>query len=466
MLLTLSATGLFAYDLSKIQWTKGIQEFNLKNGLKVYIKEEHSVPLVGVAVMYKSGFRTDDINGHSGLSHLLEHMLFKSTKNFMRDEIDKQLTEFGADFNGFTSYDKTLYYEVLPVAGLETAIRIEADRMNNALFLPDEFKTEVGVVLSELRLDETDPGMKLSRAIETNLWGKHPFAYSYGTLEDVGKADRDYLFNEVYKKFYCPNNAVLVIVGDISAKDAMAMVETYFGGFAANPKLPAEKLLPLVKKPGVHIQIEGVAKEDFGYQIFFLPKYDENDPEYYTLSFIQDSGIVGGMGYWATPDGGMAYMDYSQQPDYPAETLNTNLLMQNFEYYKNKLIYQELLGYDSIKSIMMNICGYARYGTYKNYEKAMAYYDKLTAPEVVKAILKYFSRENCSTAFFKATKKDARAVPQASSQAQEGDRTKIDLSEFENPTPEALAKAKDNNKSFYKLTIASLEKYLSTVKGN
>lgn len=211
------------FDISKLSLDRNVQEYTLSNGLKVLIKEENSVPLVGFSVTYKVGFRNENVNGKTGLTHLVEHMMFKGTRNYKKGEIARTFDDAGVHFNAYTAYDKTSYFEILPKGGLETVIKIESDRMENSILAPDEFKSEDKVVLSEIKRYESNPGNMLERKLLGSIYKDHPYAFMYGAISDVEKAERDYVYNLIYKKYYCPNNAYIVIVGDIKADEGMSL---------------------------------------------------------------------------------------------------------------------------------------------------------------------------------------------------------------------------------------------------
>jgi zinc protease len=206
----------------------------LRNGLKVLIQEVHSAPVVSFMVWYKVGSRNEGA-GVTGISHLLEHMMFKGTPKFGKGEIARQLQRNGASFNAGTSIDYTNYYEVLAADRLELAMEIEADRMANALIPEEEHRLEMTVVRSELERNEDSPHRALYSELFAQAFKAHPYHWpTIGWRSDV-EAIRTEQIREYYKTHYMPNNATVVVVGDVGRENALALVERYFGAIERGP---------------------------------------------------------------------------------------------------------------------------------------------------------------------------------------------------------------------------------------
>jgi zinc protease len=217
--------------------TAGVRETMLPNGLKVLTKEVHSAPVVAFQVWYKVGSRNEH-TGITGCSHLLEHMLFKGTKRYAVGEISRTLSVNGARFNAQTSSDYTSYFETLSSDRLELAMQIESDRMVNSLIDPHQFKSEMTVVRSELEGHENDPGDLLYRAVWATAYQVHPYHWPViGWRVEVENVPRDALY-AYYKRYYGPNNATVIIVGDFDTNRALAMVRQYFGTIRPIPNPP------------------------------------------------------------------------------------------------------------------------------------------------------------------------------------------------------------------------------------
>lgn len=209
--------------------TAGVKETVLPNGLKVLTKEVHSAPVVSFSVWYKVGSRNEH-TGITGVSHLLEHMMFKGTQQKYRvGEISRTLFVNGANFNASTYYDWTNYYETLAADRLELAMQIESDRMVHSTIDSGELKKEMTVVRSELEGNENNPGTLLFQAVTSAAFDRHPYQWPViGWRSDVENVPHSAIYN-YYKTHYGPNNATVVIVGDFKTDQALALVRKYFG---------------------------------------------------------------------------------------------------------------------------------------------------------------------------------------------------------------------------------------------
>jgi zinc protease len=217
--------------------TAGVQETVLPNGLTVLVKEVRSAPVVSFSVWYRVGSRNEH-TGITGVSHLLEHMLFKGTQQFRLGEIARTLSLSGASFNASTYYDWTNYYATLASDRLELAMRIEADRMVNSRIDKADLESEMTVVRSELEGGENSPGRLLWQGVTSMAFQAHPYRWPViGWRSDVENVSRDAIYR-YYRTHYGPNNAVVVLVGDVAAADAVRLARKYFGPLKAIPKPP------------------------------------------------------------------------------------------------------------------------------------------------------------------------------------------------------------------------------------
>ncbi len=215
-----------------------IQEFRLDNGLEVLILEDHAVPLVTVQVWYRVGSRNER-PGITGISHFLEHMMFKGTAKYGPGTYSQLVQRYGGTQNAFTSYDMTAYYAVLPAARLELALDLEADRMTNLLFDPNEIKAEREVVKEERRLRENTPTGPMHEELSALAYKAHPYHWpTIGWMSDIEDITREDLLAH-YKTHYVPNNATLIVVGDVTAAQTMEAVQRSFGAIPNGPTHPA-----------------------------------------------------------------------------------------------------------------------------------------------------------------------------------------------------------------------------------
>jgi zinc protease len=217
--------------------TAGVQETVLPNGLTVLVKEVRSAPVVSFSVWYRAGSRNEH-TGITGVSHLLEHMLFKGTRQYRLGEIARTLFLNGAAFNASTYYDWTNYYATVAADRLELAMRIEADRMVNSRIDKADLDAEMTVVRSELEGGENSPGRLLWQAVVSVAFQAHPYNWPViGWRSDVENVPRDAIYR-YYRTHYGPGNAVAVVVGDVTAADALRLLRQHFGPIKAIPKPP------------------------------------------------------------------------------------------------------------------------------------------------------------------------------------------------------------------------------------
>ena len=218
---------------------EGIKEYELTNGLRILLMPDASQTNIAVNIVYKVGSRHEGY-GESGMAHLLEHMLFKQCKKFV--DIKKAIADKGTSANGTTWYDRTNYYEILSASdeNLRWAIDMEADRMVNSKILPEELKKEFSVVRNEFEIGENYPSGVLNERVISAMYLWHNYGKStIGSKEDIERVKAENL-KVFYKKYYQPDNAVLIIAGKFDEKKALAYCQQYFGPL---PK-PTRKLQP------------------------------------------------------------------------------------------------------------------------------------------------------------------------------------------------------------------------------
>ena len=217
-----------------------VHELMLDNGMKVLVKQDKRAPIAVLQLWYRVGTSYEH-EGITGLSHALEHMMFKGTKTSPSGQFEEILSENGARNNAFTSQDYTAYYEVLAKDRIEVAFKLESDRMRNLVLDADEFKKEIEVVKEERRMRTDDnPVSSMREQFNAVAFMNSPYrAPVIGWMVDLDTMQLDDL-RDWYKKWYAPNNATLVVVGDVDPKNIQALAEKYFA------KIPKSKL-PIVK---------------------------------------------------------------------------------------------------------------------------------------------------------------------------------------------------------------------------
>jgi zinc protease len=200
---------------------------HLSNGLKVVVNEVHTAPLVSVWCWYRVG-SGDEGPGLTGVSHWVEHMNFKGTVNIPREQMKGIVERFGGMWNGYTWIDQTTYLETAGRAALDQMLFIEAERMAYGLYEPAECESERTVVISELQGGENDPDQLLETEVTASAFRAHPYGHpTIGWIEDLRAMTREDLYG-FYRRFYIPNNATLVVVGDVDGSDVMRRAEKHF----------------------------------------------------------------------------------------------------------------------------------------------------------------------------------------------------------------------------------------------
>jgi zinc protease len=200
----------------------------LANGLKVLVSPVHTAPLVSVWCWYRVGSR-DEGPGRTGVSHWVEHMNFKGTTNIPRDQMKGLVERFGGMWNGYTWIDQTTYVETAGRDALDQLLFIEAERMANGIYEPDDCESERTVIISELQGGENDPDQLLDQEVTAMAFRAHPYRHpTIGWLSDLRSMSRDDLYGH-YRRFYIPNNATLVVAGDVDPDEALSKVDAMMG---------------------------------------------------------------------------------------------------------------------------------------------------------------------------------------------------------------------------------------------
>jgi len=205
-----------------------VRETVLDNGLTVLVRELHTAPLASVWCWYKVGSK-DEGPGLTGVSHWVEHMNFKGTRQIPRDEVKGLIEQFGGTWNGYTWIDQTAYIETASTDALDRMLFIEAERMDACLYDPADCESERTVIISELQGGENDPEERLDQEVTAAAYKAHPYRHpTIGWIGDLQSMTRDDLYGH-YRRFYIPNNATLVVVGDVDTDDTLRRIEHHFG---------------------------------------------------------------------------------------------------------------------------------------------------------------------------------------------------------------------------------------------
>jgi zinc protease len=264
-------------------------QFQLGNGLKLIVREDHRAPTVAHMVWYRAG-SMDEVNGKTGVAHVLEHMMFKGTDKVKAGEFSRLVAAVGGRENAFTSRDYTAYFQQVEQSKLEDVIKLEADRMSNLNFDDAEFLKEIQVIMEERRLrTEDNPSSLLNESLMATAYMSSPYRHPVigwmNDLQNMKASDaRDW-----YRSWYAPNNATVVITGDVDSKKVLGLVEKYYGVASAH-ELPVRK--PQIEPPQKGIkqtQVKAPADSAQLSMAWKAPRLEPgklDDPEPYALELL------------------------------------------------------------------------------------------------------------------------------------------------------------------------------------
>jgi len=270
-------------------------EHVLSNGMKVIVKEDRRAPVVVSMVWYRAG-SMDESTGTTGVAHVLEHMMFKGTRSLEPGEFSRTIARAGGRDNAFTNRDYTAYYQQLHKSNLSLALELEADRMANLQLSEAEFAKEIRVVMEERRLRADDqPRSLLYERLLASAWQAHPYRTPViGWMNDLENMRVDDA-RDWYQRWYAPNNATLVVVGDVSAREVVQAAQQYFGPIPART-LPIRK--PALEPPqnGIRrVTLKAPAELPYLLMAWHVPRLEDVDADrdayaLWVLSALLDGG--------------------------------------------------------------------------------------------------------------------------------------------------------------------------------
>jgi zinc protease len=448
----LAAASTAAAPSPSLSLTQGVKKTVLANGLTVLTKEVRTAPVVSVQVWYRVGSR-NEIPGGNGVSHQLEHLLFKGTQA-RPIQFGRLFSALGSESNAFTSYDETAYFGTVERSKLGALMTLEADRMQNTIIGPEQLKSEKRVVISELQGYENSPSFRLSRAVMQAAFPNSPYGMAVGgSKADVEKFTVEQVQNH-YKTYYRPENATLVVTGDFKTAAALKLAEQTFGKIskAAKP-LPSAKTNPSVrpsllpsKKPIVLKQPGSTALLEAVY-----PLPNVNHPDVPAIDLMDavltggrssrlyqdlvETGLTSSVGASASQMIGLGWYSISAvaaagQPLSRVETV----LQQSLSEIRQKPVTAEelqraklqfraslILGNQDISSQATQL-GYNETvaGDYRYIDRYLAAMERVTPEDILRVAQTYLKPEQQTIGFFEPTLPDGK--PGASS-AGSGGRT-------------------------------------------
>ncbi|NOS98818.1 MAG: insulinase family protein [Methylotenera sp.] len=271
-----------------------VQEFKLDNGLKILVQEDHRSPVVVSQVWYRAG-SIDEVNGKTGVAHVLEHMMFKGTHKVPAGQFSRFIAAAGGKENAFTSTDYTCYFQQLEKSHLPLSFKLEADRMANLNLTKADFDKEIKVVMEERRWRTDDkPQSLVNEAFQGTIYRAHPYSRPVvGFMNDLENMTFEDA-REWYHTWYAPNNATLVVVGDVKADEVYKLAQQYFGKL--KPKvLPARK--PQVEPAQIgerRLVIKAPAKQAYLLMGYHVPALKDADKDWEPYALEVLAGVLSG----------------------------------------------------------------------------------------------------------------------------------------------------------------------------
>jgi len=264
------------------------EEFTLENGLHCVVVENHKAPIVKSMVWYKAG-SVDESYGKGGSAHLLEHLMFRGTDKVKDGRFNTIMEENGVQSNAFTSYDFTAYHQFADISRLEVLLALEADRMRNLNFSDEAFAAEQKIVVQERKQTvENNPSSEFYERLNLLFWGNSPYGQPIGGFSDEIMALTAGDMRAFYRKFYAPNNAILVLSGDIDVQTAKPLVEKYFAKLKAEKierAIPVDMRAPFNETLQMSLPDVKTIKVE---QRFMLPHYEESQPSFYAYLLLAE----------------------------------------------------------------------------------------------------------------------------------------------------------------------------------
>ena len=408
-------------------------EHTLDNGMKIIVKEDHRAPVMVSQVWYKVGSSYEH-NGITGVSHVLEHMMFKGTKKLGPNEFSKIIAENGGRENAFTGRDYTAYFQTMEKRRLPVSMELEADRMRNLVLLEEEFKKEVQVVMEERRMRTEDNPQSLTyEQFTATAYVNSPYHHPViGWMDDLENMELDDLA-QWYQHWYAPNNATLVVAGDVNAGEVFALAEKYFGKLPAGDVPKTKPRQEIEQKGERRIVVKAPAQLPYlimGYKVPSLKDAAEPWEPYalevmaavldggnsarFARELVRGSEIAADIGtsydavsphqelfmFSGTPNQGKKIGDLEQAIDKQLNKLKTQLVTQaELDRVKAQVVAGKVYEKDSIfyQAMTIGLLETTGFG----WPLAEEYLDKIKAvtPEQVREVAKkYFISDNLTVA--------------------------------------------------------------------
>ena len=409
---------LFGIDNSKIG------EHVLDNGLKVITYEMHTSPVIFSRLTYDVGSKYEVLN-QTGISHIVEHMMFKGTKRFPKGTIAELISANGGVFNAFTSNDITVYYELLPKNKIELAFDIESQRMYKCEFDPEEFDSEIKVIMEERKQRTENQAVGIRREeLNTILYKSHPYRNPViGWMEDIENITRDMAYAH-YKKYYTPNNATLVLTGDFITEEILTVVKQYFEEIPKGPQLDTPRFFNVEQdgKKVLEFKHPDILNESISMYFPAPTRFQEDGAALYVLGNIFSSrsatsrlykrlvrqeklckGTGGGLGFSKDPR--PFSVNASLLPGSSLDEVESiiweeidslkNYMVADYDLQKikNKLAFKELTGDQYISKVGDRIATYENYIGWKYINRWDDMVAAVTKDDIMRVANQYFDKD-------------------------------------------------------------------------
>lgn len=404
-----------------------IREYVLDNGLKVIISEDHKVPLATFQIWYRIGSR-DESSGKTGLSHLLEHMMFKGTPKYGSKVFSKIIQRNGGIDNAMTSRDYTMYFQTMSSDRIGVSIDLESDRMTNLVIDEKETLAERNVVAEERRMrHEDDPQNALFEKMVATAFMSHPYRRPViGWMSDILSIQRDDLYSH-YKRYYAPDNAFIVVAGDVNPEETLRKIKASFGeikkgnlqtsSVTKEPEQKGEKRIYLKREAEVPSVIIGYHTPSFPHEDSYALEIlstilsgGKSSRLYKSLVYEKKLSLDAGAEYssmyidpfmfffWANSAPGREIPDVEKAVYAEVEGIkNTPPSEKEVQKAKNQIESSFIFGQDSLYMQAMNIGRFEILGSWRLMDKYLDGIRKVTPEEVQRAAKKYLTEENRTT---------------------------------------------------------------------
>lgn len=436
ILICLSSSQIQAQTIekSKSELTRSTFETTLKNGLKVIIREDHRAPMVMTQIWYKIG-SADESGNTLGISHVLEHMMFKGTSKVPNDEFTRISRIYGGSINAATFTNYTNYYQLYPKAYFPMALELEADRMSNLLLRQKDFEPEIKVVMEERR-QRTEDNPR-SRAFERFKWISYPTSHYRQPVIGHMKTLNNIQLNDVkqwYKTWYTPNNAILVIVGDVESEQALLQVQKYFADTPSRATPQRNDVLEFEHLGYRHMEINTDVQVPNLYMTWNVKSLASaiNPQDAYALTIIRsllDSGISSRLqdrlvrdrklltsvsvsydpynrgdslfSISALPANGISFEDAQKAIQAEVDALKTeDIPKHELERITTRFVSNLIYNQDSIAGQAKMIGNLEVNGlSYRLMDELPKYYENVSMSDIQRVANSYFIRENLSTLY-------------------------------------------------------------------